>query len=82
MELSEFHEAIKGCRDFPGNYIGCYTGTVYFLFQLHMIAARLDDVTNFKFEDITVNMEFPFTLKKKFHGVRIFWKNAKVLIEL
>ena len=64
MELSEFHELITICRELPENHIGHHTGAAYFLFQFHMVA-RLDDVANFKCEDIMVNMEFPFTLKSK-----------------
>ena len=62
MELSEFHKLITKCRSLPENHVGRYTGAAYFLFLFHIVA-RLDDVANFKCEDIMVNMEFPFTLK-------------------
>ena len=61
-ELSEFHEMLTRCRDLSENHIGHHTGAVYFLFQFCMVA-KLDGVTNFKCEDIMVNMEFPSTLK-------------------
>ena len=53
MELMEFTEGIKGCRMMPHNYMVCHTGAVYFLFQFHMMD-RLEDVGNFKWEDIMV----------------------------
>ena len=64
MELTEFAEVIKRCRTMPSDNIGRHTGAAYFLFQFHMMA-RLDDVENFKCEDIMVNLEHPFTLKSK-----------------
>ena len=48
----------------PHNDTGRHTGAAYFLFQFHMIA-RLDDVGNFKCEDIMVNLEYPSTLKSQ-----------------
>ena len=48
----------------PHNYTARHTGAAYFLFQFH-IMARLDDVGNFKSEDIMVNLEYPYTLKSK-----------------
>ena len=59
-----FHELITRCRDLPENRIGRHTGSAYFLFQFHMVT-RLDDVANFKCDNIMVNMELPFTLKSK-----------------
>ena len=64
MELSEFYKLITRCRFLPENHIGCHTGAAYLMFQSHMVA-RLDDVANFKCEDVMGKMEFPFTLKSK-----------------
>ena len=48
----------------PHNHNGHHKGDAYFLFQFLMMA-RLDDVGNFKSEDIMVNLEFPYILKSK-----------------
>ena len=64
MELTEFIEVIKRCRTMPRNHTARHTGAPYLLFQFHMMA-RLDDVGNFKCEDIMVNLEYPYTLKSK-----------------
>ena len=48
----------------PHNNTARHTGAAYFLFQFHMMAT-LDDVGNFKCEDIMVNLENPCTLKSK-----------------
>ena len=64
MELPEFLENVKKCRKMPENHFGQYTGAAYFLFQFHM-TARLDDVEHFRYEDLTANMEYPYTLKSR-----------------
>ena len=66
MKLKEFVEVIKRCRAMPPNHTGRHTGAAYFLFQFH-IMARLDDVGNFKCDNIMVNLEYPYTLKSKMH---------------
>ena len=48
----------------PHNHTGRHTGAAYFMFQFH-IMARLDDVGNFKCEDIIVNLEYPYKVNSK-----------------
>ena len=69
MELPEFLEIVKRCRKLPENHFGRHTGAEYFLFQFYMIV-RLDDVEPFKCEDLTANMEYPYTLKSKMRWSR------------
>ena len=61
MELKEFAEVMKRCRMIPHNHTARHTGAAYFLFRFHMI----DDIGNFKGEDVMVNLEYPYTLKSK-----------------
>ena len=64
LELSEFQQLIKKCREKGSEHIGHHVGIVYFLLQFHMIA-HLDDVMNFKPEDLFANIEIPNTIKSK-----------------
>ena len=64
MELPEFLKSVKQCSKMPENRFGRYIGAAYFLFQFHMIA-MLNDVKHFKYEDLTANMAYPYTLKSK-----------------
>ena len=63
MQLSEFKEIIKRCRNNSSPFIK-YTASAYFIFQFHLIG-RLDDVANFSHEDLTPHGEFDFALKSK-----------------
>ena len=62
MEVTEFAEVIKSCRMMIHNSNVYYAGAAYSLFQFHKIA-MLEDVGNFKCEDIMVDLEYPYTLK-------------------
>ena len=57
MELMEFAEVIKRCRIMPHNLTGHHTGAAYFLFPFHMMV-RLDDIGDFKCEDIMIILEY------------------------
>jgi hypothetical protein len=63
MESTEFIELITQLRadTHPSHK---YTLAAYFIFQYHLMA-RLDDVKNFKLEDLTPSLEYKYVLKSK-----------------
>ena len=63
MKMNEFVFMINGFRSMPVA-TSRYTIAAYFIFQFHMVA-RLDDIMNFKVEDVTPNPDYPGTLKSK-----------------
>ena len=69
LEMSEFAELIEKCRSKPSGHIGHRTGAACFIFQFHKIA-RLDDIINYKPEDLTANIEHPGTIKSKMRWIK------------
>jgi hypothetical protein len=63
MESTEFIELITQLRvdTHPSHK---YTLAAYFIFQYNLMA-RLDDVKNFKLEDLTPSLEYKYLLKSK-----------------
>jgi hypothetical protein len=63
MELAEFIKLIMQLRAdrHPSHK---YTLDVFFIFQYNLMA-RLDDMKNFKLEDLTPCLEYKFVLKSK-----------------
>ena len=64
LSVNEFRQIIKKCRLPNNGYTHKYSLAAYYIFQFHMVA-RVDDVMNFKCEDLTPHLEFDFALKSK-----------------
>ena len=67
---------IEKCRSKPSAHIGHRAGAAYFIFQCHMIA-RLDDIINFKLEDLTANIGHSYTIKSKMRWVKYVLARAQ-----
>jgi len=63
MEQGEFTELVTRLRKMQ-EAKGKYTAAAFFIFQYNMIG-RVDDVANFKMEDLTPCVEYPFCLQSK-----------------
>ena len=74
MKMKEFVELIKRLCSKP-ELTARYTCTTYFIFQFHMIA-HLDDMMNFKVQDITPNLDYPCTLKTELSWSKNSRKNV------